>query len=189
MKLWWLSSLSRGCNRAPREGASHSCWGAVGHVFPKFFSNGARSIVASQKCAISALLNEEPHTWVLVFGQAIYFESFRFGKWNLMHPYNKIVSFVVITASYLRFSYAFRPRRESATFLIATKGYKSTYRTWTNRSGIGRRATCVLCSRRQLVPFFSTISISDKSPKVSTTNPGWHFWWFVRNGDCRKKGD
>jgi hypothetical protein len=37
-----------------------------------------------------------------------------------MHPDNKIVSFVVITASYLRFSYAFRPRRESATFLLAT---------------------------------------------------------------------
>jgi hypothetical protein len=30
------------------------------------------------------------------------------------------VSFVVITASYLRFSYAFRPMRESATFLLAT---------------------------------------------------------------------
>ncbi len=33
---------------------------------------------------------------------------------------NKIVSLVVITTSYLRFSYAFRPRRESATFLFAT---------------------------------------------------------------------
>jgi hypothetical protein len=37
-----------------------------------------------------------------------------------MHPDNKLVSFVVITASYLRFSYAFRQRRESATFLLAT---------------------------------------------------------------------
>ncbi len=35
---------------------------------------------------------------------------------NLMHSDNKIVSFVVITASYLRFSYAFHPMRESATF-------------------------------------------------------------------------
>ncbi len=30
------------------------------------------------------------------------------------------MSFVLITESYLRFSYAFRPRRESATFLLAT---------------------------------------------------------------------
>jgi len=37
-------------------------------------------------------------------------------------------------------------------------------------------------------PFFMTISILDKSPKVSTTNPGVHFWRFVQNGDCRKKG-
>jgi len=43
-------------------------------------------------------------------------------------------------------------------------------------------------SRRQLVPFFWTISILDKSPKVSTTDSGWHIWRFVQNGDCPKKG-
>ncbi len=30
--------------------------------------------------------------------------------------------------------------------------------------------------------------ILDKSPKVSTWIGGWHFWRFVQNGDCRKKG-
>jgi hypothetical protein len=31
-------------------------------------------------------------------------------------------------------------------------------------------------SRRQLVPYFSTISILNISTKVLTTNPGWHFY-------------
>jgi len=36
--------------------------------------------------------------------------------------------------------------------------------------------------------FFDNLHL-DKSPKVSTTNPGWNFWRFVQNGDCRKNGD
>ena len=42
-------------------------------------------------------------------------------------------------------------------------------------------------SRRQLVPFFSTISILNISTKMLTTNPGWHFCRNAQNGDCRKK--
>ncbi len=41
-------------------------------------------------------------------------------------------------------------------------------------------------SRRQRVPFFSTISISTKT---STWTRDWNFCRNVRNGDCRKKGD
>jgi len=49
-----------------------------------------------------------------------------------MHPDNKIVSLVVITTSYLRFSYAFRPRRESATFLFATMHIRHAFFLWTS---------------------------------------------------------
>jgi len=44
-------------------------------------------------------------------------------------------------------------------------------------------------SRRQLVPFFSTISISNISTNISRWICGWHFCRNSRNGDCRKKGD
>ena len=48
------------------------------------------------------------------------------------------------------------------------------------------RASRVKGSRRQLVPFFLTISISTN---VSRWICGWHFCRNVRNGDCREKGD
>ncbi len=61
------------------------------------------------------------------------------------------------------------PRLESATFFPDTQSAS--------------------ISRRQLVPYFSTISILNISTKVLTTNPGWHFCRNVQNGDRRKMGD
>jgi hypothetical protein len=62
---------------------------------------------------------------------------------------------------------------------ISTTICGSQFRVW-HTSGPNR----VLTSRRQLVPFFATISISNISTKLSITNQGWDV---CRNGDCRKR--
>jgi hypothetical protein len=66
--------------------------------------------------------------------------------------------------------------------IFLAKSYKSTYRTSTNRSESESVGVCdmrlvilwprVTTSRRQLVPYLSTISILNISTKVLTTNPG-----------------
>ncbi len=66
-----------------------------------------------------------------------------------MHPDNKIVSFVVITASYLRFSYAFRPRRESATFLFATMLFSPTKSSDHPDGRVWRTNPTCLCSSNE----------------------------------------
>ena len=59
----------------------------------------------------------------------------------------KISAFVVIDASYLRFSYHFLPRPESATFLLATVSVMHTRQSviFVNglaQSGVGKSRQC-----------------------------------------------